>query len=202
MRAEVSTGRHQTSLYLVLSALERSSDQAQRAIAQTTGLNLARVNYCLKELVGKGHVKLQNVGRNPNKMGYLYILTPEGLREKTVLAYQFFRRAAAEYSEVLAQVIRALDEVVECGQGSLCFYGAGGVAEICYHSLRDHGRLSLACLVDEGRQGHRFHGLEVRPERWLQEAGSLEHVLLCEPELLERAQQLVPAERLHLIGRR
>ena len=184
----------------VLTALSENSDRPQRGIAASTGLSLSKVNFCLKQLVARGHVKLRTVARNPNKLGYLYVLTPDGLREKSRLTYVFVRRAAAEYSRVHARVFDCLDRIAHQGSSTVVFFGAGDIAEVCYQALRNHGRLALAAVVDDARCGTSFHGTEVKSERWLRTEGDGLPVLLCEAEHLIRAREWLKGDRLHTLG--
>ena len=71
-----------------MEALEAGERVTQRDLARVTGLNLKKVNYCLRKLLEKGHVKFQRARRNPDKRTYLYILTPAGLRAKSHLVAQ------------------------------------------------------------------------------------------------------------------
>ena len=186
--------------FLVLSALAESSDQAQRDIAQATGLSLAKVNFCLRQFVERGQVKLRSVARNPNKLGYFYLLTPEGLREKSRLAYHFLRRAARQYSQLAAQVTTSLDAIERSGAVAVIFLGAGDVAGVCYQALHERGSPRLVAVVEEGRAGMGFHGHQVKPESWLSSSGSVDPVLVCEAEFLPRARALVADSRLYLLG--
>jgi MarR family transcriptional regulator, temperature-dependent positive regulator of motility len=187
-------------LWQVLVALEENSDRAQRSIAASTGMSLSKVNFCLKRLVDKGHVKLRNVARNPNKLGYLYVLTPEGMREKSRLTYHFVRRAAAEYNRVYSRVIDCLEHIAGKGSKAIVFYGTGDIAEVCYQALSNHGRLALAAVIDDARCGSQFHGTEVRSARWLREQGDGLPVLLCDADHLLRAREWFGEERLHVLG--
>ncbi|MCP4604318.1 MAG: winged helix-turn-helix transcriptional regulator, partial [Proteobacteria bacterium] len=69
----------------VLDAISLNSKVSQRDLSKATGLNLAKVNFLLRRLAEKGFVKLRNISKNPNKLGYLYFLTPRGLTEKSRL---------------------------------------------------------------------------------------------------------------------
>ena len=62
--------------------LEDDPTMTQRQLAEALGVSLGAANYCLKALVEKGWVKLENFQNNPNKLGYLYLLTPQGLSRK------------------------------------------------------------------------------------------------------------------------
>ena len=46
-------------------------------------------NYCLKELQKKGLIKIENFKKNPNKLNYLYLLTPKGISEKSEMTLNF-----------------------------------------------------------------------------------------------------------------
>ena len=70
----------------------------QRALAEALGVSLGAANYCLKALVQKGWVKLESFHKNPNKLGYLYLLTPLGIAAKATLTVSFLKRKLNEYT--------------------------------------------------------------------------------------------------------
>jgi len=67
-----------------LEALEQDPRLSQRALSREQGVSLGKTNYCLRALTDKGLVKLQNFQQNPQKLKYVYLLTPEGIEEKTL----------------------------------------------------------------------------------------------------------------------
>jgi EPS-associated MarR family transcriptional regulator len=69
----------------------------QRDIAREMGVSLGKANYCLRALVGKGFIKVQNFRNSTNKRGYLYLLTPEGAAAKASLTRHFLVRKREEY---------------------------------------------------------------------------------------------------------
>ena len=87
-----------------LQALETDPNLSQRALAQELGVSLGKTNYCLRALMDKGLVKLQNFQHNPRKMRYAYLLTPQGIEEKTRMTWQFLRRKEAEYKALQAEI--------------------------------------------------------------------------------------------------
>ena len=102
----------------VLRALESNPELSQRQLAAELGVSLGGVNYALKALVERGFVKADNFRKSGNKVAYLYVLTPQGVAEKTSLATAFLGRKLEEY-EVLRQEIEALKgEVSSGGSGS------------------------------------------------------------------------------------
>ena len=72
-------------------------------MATKLGFSLGKLNYCLKELKKKGLIKIKNFQKNPNKIGYAYVLTPKGLAEKTKLTLNFMRRKMKEYDELKSE---------------------------------------------------------------------------------------------------
>ena len=84
----------------VLRKLEKSPESTQRELAEDLGFSLGKLNYCLKALRQKGLVKISNFKKNPNKINYVYILTPKGIAEKTRLTLSFMKRKFKEYEEL------------------------------------------------------------------------------------------------------
>ena len=95
--------------------LETNPKMTQRELAEALGVSLGAANYCLKALVKKGWVKLENFQNNPNKLGYLYLLTPMGMAAKTTLTARFLRRKLAEYETLKAEIEQLTREVGRSG---------------------------------------------------------------------------------------
>ena len=95
----------------VLQLIESQPDMTQRAMAHQAGVSLGQVNYVMQALREKGLVKLENFSKNPNKLHYAYLLTPQGLLEKAQLTVYFLQRKRAEY-EALKQEIAYLEKQV------------------------------------------------------------------------------------------
>jgi EPS-associated MarR family transcriptional regulator len=93
--------------YKILKRLEANPEISQRELAQELGVSLGRVNYCLKALVEKGMLKVNNFRNSKNKPAYLYLLTPRGIEEKTKVTLRFMKAKVAEY-EMLRQEIELL----------------------------------------------------------------------------------------------
>jgi EPS-associated MarR family transcriptional regulator len=73
---------------------------SQRQMAHSLGMSLGKVNYCLSVLVEVGFVKLGNFNRSQSKMGYLYILTPKGLKAKLEITKRFLKNKQLEYDKL------------------------------------------------------------------------------------------------------
>ena len=84
----------------VLRKIKSKPYSSQRALASELGFSLGKLNYCLKALKNKGLIKIRNFQNNPNKLGYVYVLTPKGISEKTKLTLNFMKRKMKEYDEL------------------------------------------------------------------------------------------------------
>tara|TARA_B100001057_G_scaffold500475_1_gene615777 strand:- start:16082 stop:16396 length:315 start_codon:yes stop_codon:yes gene_type:complete len=84
----------------ILRKINKNSEYTQRKMADDLGISLGKLNYCIKELKKKGLIKIKNFKKNPNKLNYIYLLTPEGIAEKTKLTVNFMKRKMKEYDEL------------------------------------------------------------------------------------------------------
>ena len=88
----------------VLRKINKNPESTQRELAQELGFSLGKLNYCLKALKNKGLIKMKNFEKNPNKINYIYVLTPRGIAEKTKLTINFMRRKMREYDELKSEI--------------------------------------------------------------------------------------------------
>jgi EPS-associated MarR family transcriptional regulator len=86
--------------FKVLRGIKNNPNSSQRELAGELGFSLGKLNYCLNALKQKGLVKIKNFKSNPNKIGYVYILTPKGINQKTKLTINFMKRKMKEYDEL------------------------------------------------------------------------------------------------------
>ncbi len=84
----------------VLRKISKKSSINQRELATELNISLGKLNYVLKGLKQKGLIKLYFFKKNPNKLRYLYHLTPKGVSEKTKLTINFMKRKIQEYDEL------------------------------------------------------------------------------------------------------
>ena len=84
----------------ILRKLDKKNSFTQRSLANELGFSLGKLNYCLKELKKKGLIKINKIKNNNNKLGYMYILTPSGVKAKTKLTINFMKRKMKEYDEL------------------------------------------------------------------------------------------------------
>ena len=90
--------------YTVLKVLKDNPEMTQRQLSKELGLSLGKTNYVLHALMDKGLMKLSNFKRSDNKVGYLYLLTPEGIEEKSILAKNFLERKFEQYNRLKKEI--------------------------------------------------------------------------------------------------
>lgn len=98
---------HDENHLKVLRLLELNPRINQRDLAEGLGVSVGKTNYCLKALLDKGLIKIQNFRNSQNKLAYVYLLTPAGISTKAELTTQFLKRKVAEY-ELLEREIELL----------------------------------------------------------------------------------------------
>ena len=90
--------------YTLLKILKDNPEMTQRQLSKELGLSLGKTNYLIHALMGKGWVKLTNFRRSNKKLGYLYLITPNGIEEKSILAKNFLERKSAEYIKLKEEI--------------------------------------------------------------------------------------------------
>ena len=88
----------------VLRKIKNKPDSSQRELAKELGFSLGKLTYCLNAKKEKGLIKISNFKNNPNKIGYIYILTPKGINKKAKLTLDFMKRKMKEYDELKNEI--------------------------------------------------------------------------------------------------
>ena len=89
----------------LLRLLDKKPNKSQRKIAEELGLSLGKLNYCIKALKKKGLIKIKNFKKNDNKLHYLYLLTPKGIKTKAKLTLNYLIKKSKEYEELKKELI-------------------------------------------------------------------------------------------------
>ena len=95
----------------VMRLIDANPEMSSRQIADKVGIANGSAYYVLSALVEKGFVKLANFKSNPRKGQYAYLLTPKGIREKSLLTHRFIGRKRREFVALRAE-IESLEEEV------------------------------------------------------------------------------------------
>ena len=140
----------------VLEAIDGDGRITQRGLSTKLGIALGLTNIYLKRLVHKGHIKCINVQANRLR----YLLTPQGIREKTRLTYEFMDYSLSLYRKVRFHLREVLQPLSVAGMQRIAIFGTGEAAELAYLSLKEQG-LEPAMILDD-RGGTEFLGMQVQ----------------------------------------
>ena len=102
---------HEDAKYRILNMINLNPQMTTREMAQKIGISNGSAYYLLTSLIDKGFVKLSNFSQNKHKLRYSYLLTPKGIREKSLITSKFLIRKKQEF-EALREEINSLEEIV------------------------------------------------------------------------------------------
>lgn len=142
----------------LLEVLEQHPDMNQRNLARETSMALGLVNSCLKRLVRKGWVKIQEApGRR-----YLYYLTPKGMAEKTSLTYEYICFSVQYYSLARKKCRNLFQKLADQNVTQVSFLGKSDLAEIAYLSLMEFP-IEFVAIYEDKEEGAGFFGHTILP---------------------------------------
>lgn len=95
---------HEESHLKVLRLLESNPHMNQRDLSKAMGVSLGKANYCIKALLDKGLIKMQNFRNSQNKLAYAYLLTPDGVETKARITLQFLKNKLQEYERLRIEI--------------------------------------------------------------------------------------------------
>lgn len=95
----------------VMQIINQNPQMTSRKIAQKVGISNGSAYYLLTSLIDKGLVKLANFTENSQKIKYSYLLTPKGIREKSMLANEFLARKKEEYKALRNEINQLEQEI-------------------------------------------------------------------------------------------
>ena len=100
----------------VMRLISQNPEVSTRQVAEDVGISNGSAYYVLTALVEKGLVKLGNFKNNPRKGQYAYLLTPRGIREKSLLTHSFIERKRKEFEALKAEITALEEEVGLAGE--------------------------------------------------------------------------------------
>jgi len=95
--------------FRVFQLIDENPQMTTREIAQIVGISNGSAYYLLTSLIDMGFVKLLNFKNSSQKIKYSYLLTPKGIREKSLITSKFLMRKKQEY-ELLKKEINKLEQ--------------------------------------------------------------------------------------------
>ena len=183
---------------LLLSELDRDGGATQRTLAIKLGVALGLTNLYLKRLVRKGSIKITTIPRNRIR----YLLTPQGLVEKSRLTYQYMQYSLSYYRNMRGRLKEMLSSFDGTNGQRVAIYGTNELAELAYLSLREmnidcvgfidgssrESFLSCPVSLPEGIAGWQFDRVLIT---------DIEHAAACEERLVQSG---VPREKVLRLG--
>lgn len=101
--------------YNLIRTIAETPALPQRRLAEQLGCSLGKINYCLKALIEKGLIKVENFYNSDNKRSYAYKLTPAGIKEKAILTVNFLRHKENEYLKLKNEIEQLKIEIEKEG---------------------------------------------------------------------------------------
>ena len=96
--------------YKILKLVEVKPDVSQRELAKSLGISLGKTNFCLNALIEKGLLKVTNFRNSQNKLAYMYLLTPSGIEQKSIVTLRFLKSKLREYELLQAEIAQLTQE--------------------------------------------------------------------------------------------
>jgi DNA-binding MarR family transcriptional regulator len=124
---------------LLLSEVERDAGVTQRSLSSKLGVALGLTNLYLKRLARKGYIKVTTIPRNRIR----YLLTPQGLAEKSRLTYLYMQYSLSYYHDMRIRLKEMLSNFDEARDRRVVIYGTSELAELAYLSLRE---MNIQCV--------------------------------------------------------
>lgn len=97
--------------YALLRQLETKTDSNQRDLAKRLGVSVGKINFCMRAVIDRGWVKVNNFRRADNKLAYAYLLTPSGVAAKMRLARKFLVIKEHEFEQLQREIDELRHEV-------------------------------------------------------------------------------------------
>lgn len=97
----------------LLKQIDKKSSVSQRLLSDQLDISLGKINFLLRELSKKGWVKIKNASHSNHKLKYIYLLTPEGIMQKSILTKMFLERKIAEYDKLKGEIEKLKFEIGE-----------------------------------------------------------------------------------------
>lgn len=99
----------------VLREIESNPQITQRHLSQKLEISLGKINYLIHALTEKGIIEIKNFKNAKNKLAYMYMLTPHGIKTKIKLTHEFFIWKTQEYERLKQEIEAYKNELVNSG---------------------------------------------------------------------------------------
>ena len=142
---------------LVLHEVARNSHLTQRDLAKRMGIALGLANVMLRRLAKKGYIKV--AGTKPKRIRYL--ITPQGILEKSRLTVEFIQYSLHLYSQIRRYLSQQLAVMQLSGMRRVLLCGTDEFAEIACLTIQEMGMEVIGVVDDSGTRTD-FLGFQVK----------------------------------------
>ena len=182
----------------LLDEVTRAPDLTQRELSKRIGTALGLTNLMLRRLVKKGYIKISGTKRSRIR----YLITPQGILEKSRLTYEFVQYSLELYGRIRQSLRKQLEILVQEGNRRILLYGTGELAEIAFLTIREMG-LEVVGVVGEPASPERFLEYAVQAPAAVP-AGGYDRVIVIslsggQEEVKRLAALGVPQERIIVV---
>ena len=98
----------------LLDLVEQRRANNQREISRDLGISLGKTHYLISSLVSRGLIKIDNFRHSKNKKGYVYLLTPKGVKQKLEITREFLRSKEIEFEKIQKEIKSLKQELADC----------------------------------------------------------------------------------------
>ena len=88
----------------VMQIINHNPEMTSREIAQKVGISNGSAYYLLTSLIDMGFIKLSKFKEHTQKTKYSYLLTPKGVREKSLITGKFLIRKKQEFKALREEI--------------------------------------------------------------------------------------------------
>jgi len=146
----------------ILDEVSKSEHVNQRYLSKKLGMATGLVNLYIKRLAKKGYIKIKGMNRRRLK----YLITPQGISEKTRLTYEFALISYKYFKNTTDEIKSTLAQMVEAGCTDVVVYGTGELAEMSLLLIKEFD-IRVIAVVDDHADTTKFLGCPVVPREVL-----------------------------------
>ena len=140
----------------ILEHVERDPDVTQADLAGRLGVAVGSVNWYLKRLINKGHIKVRQMQRRRLR----YLITPQGIAEKARLSASFVQVSMRLYRETREASQQYLTQIRRAGYDAVRVEGDNDLTEVCYLTCLEQG-VRVVEALDHSVPTLRVEGMEL-----------------------------------------
>lgn len=160
-------------LLSVLEEIEKNPTTSQRKIANELGMAVGLVNAIFKRVVSKGFVKIKRL----NSRNVRYLLTSNGLFEKSRLSYRYLRNSIQYVWRYRNEVHQLLEPLAQNGVKKIVIYGSGEEAELAFLAMQELG-MEIEAIVDPSTNKEKCLGRTVLGMDWMKDQKKIDALLI------------------------